>query len=70
MHSVDSIAVGSFNLRVLSPNGSPTAAHTRRIILNVEVLREKEVSAGDILLACASGQDNPGENVRVDGATR
>jgi hypothetical protein len=72
MQSLVSFTVGSFILRLPSSSGSiPTPSHGKRITLNVEILRDKGISVGEVLIVRSSiqTQDNQWQKVHFNPST-
>jgi hypothetical protein len=72
MDSLISSAVGDFILRLPSSSGSSLATgHVKRITVNVEILREKGISAGEVLIIRSPShiQDNQWKRVRINPVT-
>lgn len=62
MESSSSSLIGNFTLRLpLSSASAPTPADLRRIIVNVEVLREKKILVGEVLVVRSQIQKSRSE---------
>jgi hypothetical protein len=72
MESLVSSAVGDFILRLPSSSTSSlTTGYVKRITVNVEILREKGISAGEVLIvrSPSQAQDGQWKRVRINPVT-